>query len=789
MKSRANSRLLAWVCSAAMVFSTLPSVTVFAGEEEAAAEAAVYAGSDMLEEIAQENAEVIGALGDTSTEVPMMQTLEWAPEEDTASEDDPAADGGEDEYAYPESDQEEADLETADLETADLFDDPEMFDEVDEELELYAAEGIDETVIDEEIAEEELTEGEEAAEETVLMALENGEEIIENGISFQIWEDSAEESGFYAEVTGYDGESSDLDIPDEISIRDEGQAGTIIDIPVREIADYAFEDEEELEYITIGSNVTRIGDGAFRGCNELYGIEFEEGSGLRYIGSSAFENTWLEDIDLPDSVSYIGPYAFWNTDLEGNLRLPSSLTSIEESVFENTEIESVTIPASVQKIGPRAFLQCWELASVTFEAGSLLTEIGESAFENTVISSFTVPAGVRTIGQLAFAYNYNLKNFGFEAGSQLTQLGYGVFIGCDLSSFTVPAGVSEIPARLLLGNNKLASVVFAGNSVRTIGEFAFSGTGLTSLELPSSVTTIASSAYAYSKLKTAVIPASVTTIQYAAFAGCTSLTDVSFGSGSGLAVIPRAAFYGTAVEHVVLPASVNKIEKEAFLNAPKLAFIQVGGIGEIGEYALGFSTQNKAYTKTPGFTIKGKIGCAGETYAKANGFIFVPEDPYLALNVSNKTVPLKLKKSFTPSVTRIYEGDSIYSWSSSNAKAVVVDGKTGKVTAKKSGTAVITAKTMYGAVTTFKVRVQKSDVLTKNITQIPKKQTLQKGKTLKLNPLLSPITSSQKLTFTSSNKKIVKVSRKGVIKARKKGKAVITVRSGKKKKNIRITVK
>ena len=44
-------------------------------------------------------------------------------------------------------------------------------------------------------------------------------------------------------------------------------------------------------------------------------------------------------------------------------------------------------------------------------------------------------------------------------------------------------------------------------------------------------------------------------------------------------------------------------------------------------------------------------------------------------------------------------------------------------------------------------------------------------------------------SWKSSNKKIVTVSKSGVIKAKKKGKVTITVKSGNKKYNIKITVK
>ena len=56
-----------------------------------------------------------------------------------------------------------------------------------------------------------------------------------------------------------------------------------------------------------------------------------------------------------------------------------------------------------------------------------------------------------------------------------------------------------------------------------------------------------------------------------------------------------------------------------------------------------------------------------------------------------------------------------------------------------------------------------------------------------LKPVVTPFTSSQKVTYTSSNKKIATVSSKGVVIGKKKGTVKITVKSG--SKSVKVTVK
>ena len=166
----------------------------------------------------------------------------------------------------------------------------------------------------------------------------------------------------------------------------------------------------------------------------------------------------------------------------------------------------------------------------------------------------------------------------------------------------------------------------------------------------------------------------------------------------------------------------------------------------------------------------------------------------IALNVKG-TIPLKVKQSFTVKVT-MGEGDRVVSWKTSNKKVVSV--KNGKIKGLKAGkSATITVQLASGKKASFKVKVQKPAVATKSIKvtnaatgrKQGKKATLKRGQSLKLKAALTPITSLQKVKWSTSNKKIVTVSKSGVIKAKKKGKATITVKSGNKKYNIKITVK
>ena len=87
------------------------------------------------------------------------------------------------------------------------------------------------------------------------------------------------------------------------------------------------------------------------------------------------------------------------------------------------------------------------------------------------------------------------------------------------------------------------------------------------------------------------------------------------------------------------------------------------------------------------------------------------------------------------------------------------------------------------------ITVQKTTVRTTKITGLKSSVTVARNKKLTLKPVISPITSQEKVTYSSSNKKIVTVNSKGVITGKKKGTAYITVKSGKIRKKVKAIVK
>jgi len=109
-------------------------------------------------------------------------------------------------------------------------------------------------------------------------------------------------------------------------------------------------------------------------------------------------------------------------------------------------------------------------------------------------------------------------------GTPVTTIGNYAFYGNNLTSVNIPNSVTTIGDYAFFSNN-FASVTIP-SSVITIGDYAFSGNSLTSVNIPNSVTTINNGAFSGNNLTSVNIPNSVTTIgDYAFFSN--NLTSVT----------------------------------------------------------------------------------------------------------------------------------------------------------------------------------------------------------------------------------------------------------------------
>ena len=191
------------------------------------------------------------------------------------------------------------------------------------------------------------------------------------------------------------------------------------------------------------------------------------------------ETKYTGSIVIPETIAYGG--------------VTYSVTSIGEGAFQYCSLTSVEIPNSVTSIGWYAFRGCSSLTSVTIP--NSVTSIGGYAFRGcSSLTSVTIPNSVTSIGWYAFSDCSSLTSV--TIGNSVTSIGGYAFDYCrGLTSVEIPNSVTSIGEDAFHGCSGLTSVTIP-NSVTSIGDYAFRGcSSLISVTIPNSVTSIGRSAF------------------------------------------------------------------------------------------------------------------------------------------------------------------------------------------------------------------------------------------------------------------------------------------------------
>ena len=281
------------------------------------------------------------------------------------------------------------------------------------------------------------------------------------------------------------------------------------------------------------------------------------GKPVKSIGCNAFQNSEFTDVTIPNGVTSIGTYAFYNCWYLAHVTMPNSVKSIGSGAFSNcSKLASVVMPNGLTDIGEDAFWGCRELPKISIP--NSVTSIGAYAFLGCEkLKNITIPDGVSYIGSQTFSWCYMLSDITIP--DSVTDMGYSVFLGCT----------------------GLTNVVI-GTGLKCIGRSAFQGcTSLAGIAIPQNVTDIGSCAFqSCSNLTCVAMGSGVTNINAEAFRDCVSLADITLPDG--VKEIKSAAFSGcSSLSRMTIPKSVTRIEgngsDEVFLGCIGLTNIHFKG--------------------------------------------------------------------------------------------------------------------------------------------------------------------------------------------------------------------
>lgn len=232
-----------------------------------------------------------------------------------------------------------------------------------------------------------------------------------------------------------------------------------------------------------GSDVTLIGDHAFKSCTNLKTIE-NIPSTLQDIQKWCFEGTALESVDLSQTkLQYLPNGCFYNCRQLKEVKLPSTLTTpnsgtwVEaddakygKQAFSETAIESIDLTnTQLISLGDYMFADCQKL--MTVKLPSTLKYIWNHAFCNSSLSSITFPRSLQKIDAWAFQ-NTQLTNVVIP--TQCSSIEQGAFIdNANLTTVVINGLKCYLAYQAFCNCSKLTDVYITSKEAPVVERYGF----------------------------------------------------------------------------------------------------------------------------------------------------------------------------------------------------------------------------------------------------------------------------------------------------------------------------
>lgn len=326
------------------------------------------------------------------------------------------------------------------------------------------------------------------------------------------------------------------------------------------------------------------------------------------INYTTYQVTSIKGQPYEDLSSYITVNGF-RTNVVEHVELPEGLTIIDHFAFyNNKELTTITIPESVTTLGAGAFGSCTGLVDVYYNAVAAVASRFDSSdpyvFHDTFSrTGYTLHIGnkVQTIPSYVFSQSadtsglYAAKIIEFTEDSVCTQLEPYAFYKTHCTDVNLP------------------------KSLQYIGGYAFEYSKLSKVIIPENVTTIAGDAFAHcSDLTYVYIPTSVTSIVGASFRYSWNI-DFDIADGS-IFVWKNSCLVNTAthslimgLEDAIIPSDlgITKLGQHCFVEVPIKELVIPEGVTLLEQYAVYHCTEltkitlPMSLTKLDAFALQG----------------------------------------------------------------------------------------------------------------------------------------------------------------------------------------
>lgn len=388
-----------------------------------------------------------------------------------------------------------------------------------------------------------------------------------------------------------------------------------------------FSNCKALKNVTIGKNINSISLNVFYNCTNIENvyyngtlrswcnISFAKNANPLAYADNFFINGELvpSNLLIPNSCTWIKPYAFYGASFIESVVMPSSVTSIDEYAFSNcSELKSVTLSQKLEIIDHDAFKNCNSLETITIP--EFVYEIRERVFDSCEkLTSINVDSKNKSYSSDSFGvlfdknktriiqYPSGNMNAEYVVPDTVEVINKYAFYGSKyLTKITLPSNVKRIE-EYAFAESKLLSEISVTDSVEYIGKFAFKNNGYfndkanwdngflyletlligadknnvaTECSLYSKTTLVASGVFEGFNISHIHLNKNLKYINDSAFKQCTKLTSLTFPKN--LLIIGKEAFSNCgAIETVTLNYGLTEIHSKVFAYSRKFKELKI----------------------------------------------------------------------------------------------------------------------------------------------------------------------------------------------------------------------
>ena len=225
---------------------------------------------------------------------------------------------------------------------------------------------------------------------------------------------------------------------------------TQVYINVQNVHYNAFRNCKNLTKVTLGDNVTKINDAAFRDDIVLESINYNN---VVYVGNFAFSGCLLYNIDINNTkLEFIGDAAYYKTPaFKRDVIIPEKVTSIGWATFRESGITSVDLK-NVKLVGDQSFQDCPNLSNVEF--GKTERILYQAFYNDKKITEVSFTDSVYDINTSAFE-NCSIAKLNLN---KVQRIEYRGFANNKLTELVLPKSINVLTSAETFDGNNISKV-------------------------------------------------------------------------------------------------------------------------------------------------------------------------------------------------------------------------------------------------------------------------------------------------------------------------------------------